>query len=359
MARQEDGGREKNMNKTTTSKIGGLKIGSKYPVRIKGMLKTPLNRVDDLIAEAKAQEAQGVEAIRVAIKEESAAKIHTVLKKHIKVPMVADIHFHYKSALAAIDNGFEGIRLNPLNIAKESEVREIVRAAKKNKVSIRVGINSGGFKRRFSSVGQQATVMVKAAGDYIKMLEKSNFFDIMVSLKGADVVTTIAANRLFAKKFSYPVHLGVTATGLYEQALVKSAIGIGVLLNEGIGNVIRVSLSAPSVMEIKAAKNILTALDLRRFGPEIISCPTCSRCEVDLINVVKDFEKALLATDFKKPVKIAVMGCVVNGPGEAYQADIGAAFGKDKAAIFKKDKILGFSTRRNIIGDLLKKVKEL
>lgn len=341
------------------AKIGGLKVGSQYPVRIKGMLKTPLSRIDELVAEAKAQEAGGAEAIRIAIKDDSAAKVRSVLKKYIKVPMVADIHFHYKTALAAIDNGFEGIRLNPLNIAKESEVREVVIAAKKNKVSIRVGVNSGGFKRRFKSVGEQAVVMVGEVARYLKMLEKFEFYDTMVSLKGADVATTIAANRLFAKKFSYPVHLGVTATGLYEQALVKSAIGIGVLLNEGIGNVVRVSLSAPSVLEIKAAKDILTALDLRRFGPEIISCPTCSRCEVDLINVVKDFEKAVHESNFKKPVKIAVMGCVVNGPGEAYQADIGAAFGKDKAAIFKKDKILGFSTRRDIIRDLLKKVREL
>ena len=347
------------MSKTTVAKIGGLKIGSQYPVRIKGMLKTPLSRLDDLIAEAKAQETEGAEAIRVATKEESAAKIRTVLKKYIKVPMVADIHFHYKSALAAIDNGFEGIRLNPLNIAKESEVHEVVRAAKINKVSIRVGVNSGGFKRRFKSVDEQAGVMVKEAAGYLRMFEKFGFYDTMVSLKGADVATTIAANRLFAGKFAYPIHLGVTATGLYEQALVKSAIGIGVLLQEGIGNVVRVSLSAPSVLEIKAAKDILIALDLRRFGPEIISCPTCSRCEVDLINIVKDFEKAVRDSDFKKPVKIAVMGCVVNGPGEAYQADIGAAFGKDKAVIFKKDKILGLSTRRNIIKDLLQKTEEL
>ena len=359
MAREEDGNGEKIVKAASLAKIGGLRIGAQYPVRIKGMLKTPVHKLEELIAEAKCLEREGAEAIRMAIKDESAFRARQILKKHISVPMVADIHFHYKFALKAIDAGFEGIRLNPLNITKELEVREVARAAKKNKVSIRVGVNSGGFKRRFRSIDEQAAVMVKAAGEYIRMVEKSGFFDIMVSLKGADVATTIATNRLFVKKFNYPLHLGVTATGPYEQALVKSAIGIGVLLNEGIGNVIRVSLSAPSVLEIKAAKNILTALDLRRFGPEIISCPTCSRCEVDLINIVKDFEKALADSNFKKPVKIAVMGCVVNGPGEAYQADIGAAFGKDKAAIFKKDKILGFSTRRNIIGDLLKKAKEL
>ena len=347
------------MKALSVSRIGGLKIGHQYPVRIKGMLKTPTHKTQELIEEAKSLEEEGAEAIRMAVKEESAVKLRQILKKHISVPMVADIHFHYKLALEAIDAGFEGIRLNPLNITKESEVREVARAAKKNKVSIRVGVNSGGFKRRFKSVDEQAGVMVGEAARYLKMLEKFGFYDTMVSLKGADAATTIAANRLFAKKFAYPLHLGVTATGLYEQALVKSAIGIGVLLNEGIGNVIRVSLSAPSVLEIRAAKNILTALGLRRFGPEIISCPTCSRCEVDLINIVKDFEKALRESCFKKPVKIAVMGCVVNGPGEAYQADIGAAFGRDKAAIFKKDKILGFSTRRNIIRDLLKKVKEL
>lgn len=344
---------------TRTAHIGKIKIGSQYPVRIKGMIKTPLNRINEVIAEAGLLEAEGAEGIRIAVKEEGAAKVCGILKRHIKTPLVADIHFQYKLALSAIDAGFDSIRLNPLNISNKEEIIAVARYAKKNKVSIRVGVNSGGFKKVFKDPRAQARQMVAAVADYLKILESVGFVDTMVSLKGADVMATIWANRLFAKKFDYPLHLGVTATGPYEQALIKSAIGVGTLLAQGIGNVIRVSLSAPSYLEIKAAKDILQALDLRRFGPEIISCPTCSRCEVDLINIVKKLEVALKTSNFRKPLKIAVMGCVVNGPGEAYQADLGAAFGKGKAAIFRRDKIIGWSDDKNIIGDLLKEAGRL
>ncbi|MCP4652220.1 MAG: flavodoxin-dependent (E)-4-hydroxy-3-methylbut-2-enyl-diphosphate synthase [Candidatus Omnitrophica bacterium] len=341
-----------------TAKIGKLKIGAKYPIRIKGMLKTPIAKTKQLIGEAKSLEAEGVEAIRLAVLNEEGARAATILRKHVSVPLVADIHFQYKTALMAIDSGFEGIRLNPSNIYKKNEVISVVKSAKRNKISIRVGVNSGGFKKNFSSRRMMAKQMVKSAVDYIKILEKQNFFDTMVSFKGADVLTTLEANRMFAKKSDYPLHLGVTATGPFVDAVVKSSIGIGTLLSEGIGNVIRVSLSAPSVLEVQVAKAICQALDLRRFGPEIISCPTCSRCEVDLIKIVDEFKRKIEKDKIDKYCKVALMGCVVNGPGEAYQADIGAAFGKKKAAIFKKDKIIGWSNEKDIIGDLLKEVRK-
>ena len=339
-------------------KIGNLGVGGKNPVRIKGMLKTPTKDIKNLIKEAKALEKEGAEAIRVAVREEKDTLVAGLLKKHIRTPLVADVHFHAKLALMSIDQGFDGIRLNPLNIRKPKEVREIAKAAKTSGISIRVGVNSGGFKRKFSSPKAFGLQMVKEVEVYLKALEAENFFDIMVSLKGSDVLSTIAANEIFSKRHDYPLHLGITATGPFLEGIAKSSLGLGSLLYQGVGDIIRVSLTAPSFWEIRVAKYILQALNLRQFGPEIISCPTCSRCEVDLISIVDKFEKALGEEKIKQPVRIAIMGCVVNGPGEAYQADIGAAFGKKKAVIFKKDKILGQSSDKKIVADLIKEVKQ-
>ncbi len=339
-------------------KIGNLGVGGKNPVRIKGMLKTPTKNTKDLIKEAKTLEKEGAEAIRVAVRERGDASVAKLLKKHIDTPLVADVHFHANLALMSIDQGFEGIRLNPLNISKRKEVKEIARAAKASGVSIRVGVNSGGFKRKFSSPKALGLGMVKAVETYLKVLETENFFDIMVSLKGSDVLSTIAANELFSKRHNYPLHLGITATGPFLEGVAKSSLGLGNLLYQGLGDVIRVSLTAPSFWEIRVAKYILQALSLRKFGPEIISCPTCSRCEVDLVGIVDKFKQALEKEKIKQPVRIAIMGCVVNGPGEACQADIGVAFGKKKAVIFKKDKILGQSGDKKVVADLIKEVRQ-
>jgi len=347
------------MKATRVVKIGTLPVGGKYPVRIKGMIKSPFSNHDNVIAETRQLEREGAEAIRIAIKEEKDAAFVRTLKRHTKVPLVADIHFHYRFALAAIANGFDAIRLNPLNIAKASEVREVVREAKKAHIAIRIGINSGGFKKDFVSSHALAKQMVKVVADYIRILEREHFYDIMVSLKGSDPLSTIVANELFAKDFEYPLHLGVTATGSFLSGVVKSSIGLGQLLSKGIGSVIRVSLTAPSYTEIQTAKYILQALHLRTFGPQIISCPTCSRCEVNLIRMVQKLQEKLKEVPNAKPIRIALMGCVVNGPGEARQADIGAAFGKRKAVIFRKDKIVGHSDAKNILNDLCKEARKL
>ncbi|MBU1122260.1 MAG: flavodoxin-dependent (E)-4-hydroxy-3-methylbut-2-enyl-diphosphate synthase [Candidatus Omnitrophica bacterium] len=345
---------------TKVVKIGNLKIGGKNPVRIKGMIKTPHSQIRKVISEAKRLEKEGAESIRIAVREDKDTKIAAVLKKHVSVPIVADIHFHYKLALGAIEEGFDGIRLNPSNISKEIHIRQVARVAKNYNVSIRVGVNSGGFKKEFANSKQLADDMVKRVQQFLKILEKENFFDVMVSLKGADVVSTIIANEMFSKKFDYPLHLGVTATGPFLEGVVKSSIGIGSLLSRGIGSVLRVSLAAPSFVEIQVAKHILQSLNLRRFEPDIISCPTCSRCEVNLIAIVDKCKKELALRAVDKSLKVAIMGCVVNGPGEAYQADIGVAFGgKDKAAIFKKDKILGWTDEKRVVGDLMREVTKI
>lgn len=341
---------------TKVVKIGNVAIGGKNPIRIKGMLKSPLSNVNQVIKEARQLESEGAEAIRIAVHNENAAKLAPKIMRHVNVPLVADIHFHYRLALAAIENGFASVRLNPSNISKKNEILEVVNLAKKYKVSIRVGVNSGGFKENFSSGENLAKAMIGRIRSYIKILESKDFYDIMVSIKAADVNSTIIANRLFCKNFDYPLHLGVTATGPFLEGVVKSSLGVGGLLNDGIGNVIRISLTAPSFWEIRVAKYILQALNLRKFGPEIVSCPTCSRCEVDLIKIVDTFKNKLEKSSVKSPLRIALMGCVVNGPGEASQADIGAAFGKGRAVIFKKGKIVCTSNEKDVMRDLLKRI---
>ncbi|MBP7088862.1 MAG: flavodoxin-dependent (E)-4-hydroxy-3-methylbut-2-enyl-diphosphate synthase [Candidatus Omnitrophica bacterium] len=343
---------------TKIVKIGNLKIGGSNPVRIKGMLKTLTKDTKNLIKEARTLESEGAEAIRVAVKEKKDAKLAKLLKKHISIPLVADIHFNSSLGLLAIKEGFPGIRLNPLNIYHKKDVSKIAAMAREYGVSVRIGVNSGGFKKDFFSPQDLAEEMVKKVEDYLKILEAEKLFDIMVSMKGSDVISTIVANRIFSKRHDYPLHLGITASGPFLEGITKSSVGLGSLLNSGIGSIIRVSLTAPSYLEVRVAKHILEALNLRRFGPEIISCPTCSRCEANLIKIVDSFKKRLQASGFKKNLRIAIMGCVVNGPGEAYQADIGAAFGKKKAVIFKKDKILKISDENKIITDLLREVKK-
>ncbi|MCF7908855.1 MAG: flavodoxin-dependent (E)-4-hydroxy-3-methylbut-2-enyl-diphosphate synthase [Candidatus Omnitrophica bacterium] len=345
-----------NRFKTKTVKIGKLKVGGANPIRIKAMLKTPTRDVRNLVKELRQLDTEGAEAVRLAVRVAEDAKLISTLRKQTKLPFVADIHFDYRLALAAIDQGFDAIRLNPLNISKPKEVKEVIRAAKANRISIRVGVNSGGFKRKFATPTKLAQAMVKSCENYLKLFEAEAFFDLMFSLKGSSVTSTVQANKLFAKKYNYPLHLGVTATGPFLEGTVKSSVGLGALLNEGIGDIIRVSLTAPSFWEVRIAKQILQALNLRRFGPEIISCPTCSRCEVNLIDIVDKFKKRLEKAKVEEPLEIALMGCVVNGPGEARQADIGAAFGKNKAVIFKGDKILKRTSQGKVIDDLLRGV---
>ncbi|MDD5194797.1 MAG: (E)-4-hydroxy-3-methylbut-2-enyl-diphosphate synthase [Candidatus Omnitrophica bacterium] len=342
---------------TKIAHIGSLKIGGKNPVRIKGMLKGSLAERSILLEEARSLVAEGAEAIRIAIKRPQESSVVQYLKKYIEVPLVADIHFNYKLALEAIENSFDAIRLNPLNLTDMRQIQEVARAARLADISIRVGINSGGFRKDFSSDEALAREMSRAALNFIKILEKEDFYNITVSLKAASVKATMLANRLFAKKSNYPLHLGVTASGPFQEAVVKSAIGIGGLLEEGLGSIIRVSLTAPSYLEMRIAKFILQALGLRKFGPEIISCPTCSRCQVDLVKVVNEFQKEaqiLYAAGCKLPLKIAIMGCEVNGPGEARQADIGVAFGKGRGVVFKKDKMLGSVSEKNAVREFLK-----
>jgi len=351
---------------TKQVKVENVKIGGGAPVSIQSMAKTDTRDVASTVRQIKELEKAGCEIIRVAVKDFQAAEAIKAIKRKINIPLVADIHFDYRLALLAIENGADKIRLNPGNIHIEEEIRQVVKLAKKRKIPIRVGVNSGsvsGNRYQVTGIRSQALVetMVSSALRYIKVLERMGFYDIIVSLKASDVVSTVEAYRLFSKRSKYPLHLGITAAGPVSTGVVKSSIGIGALLLEGIGDTIRVSLTGDPVEEVIAAKNILQALDLRRFGPEIISCPTCGRCQVDLQKIVEKLNLELAVGDgrdrpLQQKCKIAVMGCEVNGPGEAKEADIGIACGKGSGVIFKKGKIIERVKEKDIVRELLKYV---
>lgn len=335
---------------TRQIKVGGVKIGAGAAVSIQSMTKIDTSDVKAVVAQIKKLEAAGCEIIRAAVKSFDDAKAIRLIKNKINIPIVADIHFNYRLALESIKAGADKIRLNPGNIGRREDIEAVVRAAKAAGIPIRIGVNSG------SSGGSDA---VRLASDYIKLFEKLRFHDIIISLKASGVVETIEAYRKMSKVSDYPLHLGVTASGPYDSGVVKSAIGIGSLLADGIGDTIRVSLTADPVEEVIAAKRILSAVGARRFGHEVISCPTCGRCQVDLGQIVRDLERALRPTihdprSAKAPLSIAVMGCEVNGPGEAKEADIGIAFGKNSGMLFKKGKAVKKVKSEDAVRELLK-----
>jgi len=353
--------------KTRQIKVGKVKIGGGAPVSIQSMTKCETSDVNATVAQIKALEAAGCEIVRVAIKSfADAAAVHTI-RRRIKTPIVCDIHFNHRLALVCIAAGADKIRLNPGNITKKEEIAEVVKAAKKAGIPIRIGVNSG------SAGSSETGALVRAATGYIKILEALNFRDIIISLKASDVVSTVEAYRKISDLCDYPLHLGVTAAGPHDGGIVKSSIGIGALLLNGIGDTIRVSLTADPVEEVVAAKRILGALNVRRFGPDIISCPTCGRCQVDLVKIVEDLERKLAAGlprplskagrgDLKRvtaPVTIAVMGCEVNGPGEAREADIGIAAGKGSGALFRNGKIIRRIKEKDFVKTLISELRKI
>ncbi len=352
--------------RTRLVKVGSIKIGAKFPVRIQSMAKTDTRDTRKTIAEIKRLERAGCEIVRVAIKDIPASRAIKTIKKKIKIPLVADIHFDYRLALESIKSGADKIRINPGNISKPNELREIMKLAKKRNIPIRIGLNSGSLKKPVTSNQKPEKLFVNTALKYIKLFEKENFRDIIVSLKSSNVEETVSAYRKLAALCNYPFHLGITAAGHYDKGVIKSSIGIGALLLDGIGDTIRVSLTGDSLLEVIAAKRILQALQLRNFGPDIISCPTCGRCQVALVDIDKKIENSLRFTSHPstalgtgdsrvmKPITLAIMGCEVNGPGEAREADIGIAFGKSSGLLFKRGKVVKKVKAKNAVKELLR-----
>ena len=339
--------------------VGHVGIGGENPVSIQSMLNTKNGDVKSAIEQTVALKNAGCDIVRLAVTDEKSIDVVKALKREVDIPLVADIQFDYKMALASIKNGIDKVRLNPGNIGNKTKVKEVVVAAKERNIPIRIGVNTGSVSLdiakkygRYSAEG-----LVYEATRHIDILEALDFSDIVVSLKASDVKTMIDAYRLMAQKYEYPLHLGVTEAGPAYSGTIKSAIGIGSLLADGIGDTIRVSLTDNPVEEIRAAKEILKSLDLREGSPKLISCPTCSRCSVNLIKIAAEVEKRLANLD--KPITVAVMGCVVNGPGEASNADIGITGANGEGLIFKGGKVVKRVPEESIVDELFEEIDKM
>lgn len=334
-----------------------MPIGGDSPVTVQSMCNTPTKDVLKTTRQIKKLERAGCEIIRVAVVDSDDAKALAEIKKRIKIPLVADIQFDYRLALKSIKHGADKLRINPGNIGSKWRVEEVVKAARDRKIPIRVGVNSGSLpsdlRKKYGGVTPEG--MVEAALREIEILEDLDFNDTVISLKSSDVPTTIESYRMVSKKTRYPLHLGVTEVGPVRVGSIKSAVGMGILLELGIGDTLRVSLTGDPVEEVKTGYEILKSLNLREYGPILISCPTCGRCEIDLLSLVRKVEKRL--SRIKHPIRVAVMGCVVNGPGEAREADVGIAGGKGYGILFRKGRIVGRVKEANLVRVLMEEVE--
>ena len=339
--------------------VGRVKIGGNNPISIQSMTNTDTRDVKETVEQIKRLETAGCEIIRVAVPDMEAATAVGEIKKQIKIPLVSDIHFDYRLALECIKNGVDKVRINPGNIGDKERVKMVVDACRERNIPIRIGVNGGSLEKELlKKYGKPtADALVESALSHVKILEDLDFFDIVVSIKVSDVPTMLKAYRKFNEISDIPLHVGVTEAGTREAGMVKSAVGIGALLLEGIGNTMRVSLTADPVEEIYAAKEILKVLGLRKQGAELISCPTCGRTRINMIPIAEEMEKRL--RDIDKDIKVAVMGCAVNGPGEAREADIGVAGGVGEGLIFKKGEILRKVKEDEIIPALMEEILKL
>ena len=344
--------------KSRKVKVGKLYIGSNAPITVQSMTTTDTTDVDATVKQIHALEDIGCEIIRVSAPTIEAAKALKEIKANINIPLVADIHFDYRIALEA-SKYIDKLRINPGNIGNEEKVKLVVKTAKENNIPIRVGVNLGSLEKNiFEKYGYTAEAMVESALNNIKILEDLDFYDTVVSLKASDVPRMVQAYRMFAERTDYPLHLGVTEAGSKFPGTIKNSIGMGILLSEGIGDTIRVSLSDDPKEEVKAGKRILKALGLRKGGVDITSCPTCARTRIDVIKICEEIENK--TEKIKKPIHIAIMGCAVNGPGESKKADIGIVGGPSGTNLLYKDgKIVGKVEKDEIIGTLLKEIDEL
>ena len=344
--------------KTRTVDIGGVKIGGDNPVAIQSMCNTDTRNVSETVNQIKKLEQKGCEIIRVAVPDMEAASALKKIKSQISIPLVADIHFDYKLALASMENGADKIRINPGNIGSEEKVKAVVNMAKDMNIPIRIGVNAGSLEKELlEKYGVSEKSLVQSALKEVSILEKLNFENIVISVKTSSVPMTVKAYSMLSDMTDYPLHIGVTESGTPYNGVIKSSVGIGTLLMMGIGDTIRVSLTGDPLDEIRAAKSILKAAGIRNFGAELISCPTCGRTRIDLISLAEKVEKEIENID--KPIKVAVMGCVVNGPGEAKEADIGICGGKGEGLIIKKGEIIKKLPEKELLSALMEEIKGL
>ncbi len=338
--------------------VGGVLIGGGSPISVQSMTTTDTRDTAATIRQIRQLEEAGCDIVRVAITDESAASAVREIKKAAVIPVVADIHFDYRLAIKSIENGADKIRINPGNIGGRERVSEVIKAATDAGIPVRIGVNSGSLSKEILEKygGITAEALVESAAGYISMLEEMNFTDTVISLKSSNVLLTIQACRLLSERFDYPLHIGLTEAGTVSSGTIKSSVGIGCLLAEGIGDTIRVSLTGDPINEVKVAREILKSLGIIKGGLELISCPTCGRCGINLVEITEIVESAL--SNVKKDIKVAIMGCAVNGPGEARDADLGIAGGKNEALLFRRGEIIRKVPQENIVEELLKEIEK-
>ena len=349
------------MNRKITRQIqiGKIKIGGGAPISVQSMTNTKTTDTKSTVEQILQLQAVGCDIVRVAVPNMDAAKNLREIISAVDVPIIADIHFDYKLALESINQGVAALRLNPGNIGGAAHVREVVAAAKEKNIPIRIGVNAGSLSRKILQKfgGVTAEGLVESALEHVKILEDENFFDIKISLKAHDVPLTLAAYRLISEKVDYPLHVGITEAGTINGGVIKSAVGIGALLAEGIGDTIRVSLTGDPIVEVKVANEILKSLGLKDFGATLIACPTCGRTQIDLPKIAAQIEQKL--SNVEKNITVAVMGCVVNGPGEARNADVGIAGADGEGIIFRKGEIIRKVPESELVNELFKEIEQL
>jgi len=339
--------------------VGDIPIGGEAPIAVQSMTNTYTRDIPSTISQIRQLNEAGCEIVRLAVPDMESADAFKKIKAEVNPPLIADIHFDYRLAIAAVNAGADGLRINPGNIGGRDKVKKIIHKARERGIPIRIGVNTGSLPKKILGRYGHPTpeAMMDSALEYIRLFEDMDYCNIKISLKSSNVLNTIEAYRLLSKKVDYPFHLGVTEAGTLISGTVKNSIAMGILLFEGIGDTIRVSLSRDPVDEVKAAYEILRALDLRHRGPEIISCPTCGRCEIDLFHIVERVEREIQG--IRSSPRVAIMGCVVNGPGEAREADIGVAGGRGQGVLFKKGEVVKKLPEEDLAEVLIREVKKL
>ena len=345
--------------KTRAVQVGNVTIGGNAPIVIQSMCNTDTRDVEATVAQILRLEEAGCELVRVAVPDMAAADAIGEIKKRIHIPLVADIHFDYRLALRVMELGIDKVRINPGNIGDEDRIRQVVEMAKEKHIPIRIGVNSGSLEKdlveKYHGVTPEG--LVESALKHVRILEKYDFHDIVISIKASDVAFSLETYEKLSQAVDYPLHVGITEAGTLFSGTIKSAVGIGAILAKGIGDTMRVSLTGDPVEEVRVAKEILKSLGLRKFGVEFVSCPTCGRTQIDLISIANEVEKRCANVD--KQIKVAVMGCVVNGPGEAREADIGIAGGKGEGLLFKKGEIIRKVPECELVNALMEEIEKL
>lgn len=339
--------------------IGNVAIGGGAPISVQSMTNTKTTDTESTVAQINALQAAGCDIVRLAVPDMDAAlNLGNIIKK-VNVPLVADIHFDYRLALEAINQGISALRLNPGNIGGEANVKAVVAEAKRHNIPIRIGVNAGSLDKKLLTKygGVTAEALVESAMEHVRILEAQDFYDMKISLKAHDVPLTLAAYQLMSETIDYPLHLGITEAGTARTGMIKSAVGIGALLAQGIGDTFRISLTGDPVVEVKVANEILKSLGMREYGPTLISCPTCGRTSIDLAGIADEVDKRLQG--ITKPISVAVMGCVVNGPGEAKGADVGIAGGNGEGLVFRKGEIIRKVKETELVEELFKEIDNI